>query len=356
MPQLLDYCGLGEEGHGAAATNAADLSNVPGHDGPLDSVQQRFSPNASRGEQINPTDDSSANIRRGSPAIFFHNRRGPQNAARNVRFSPGPIESAQVGTNPKECARTLLSLPKRCSDDPVGQAVKAQPAQPSAYVDDAATIDDGHSTDDFTAAARIALAALTKSEESNLGATVSLGGAIAKAKQSLPHGKFKAWCERELKRKPSWVSSCRRLFEKKDHIAPALAWARETGHKWADCHSTERRLSVVADWEKWRAGVPLAPAAAPAKGVGKSAALKGQLEAAKTEKAALRASILEELDLQNVESAEVAARSSTAAELFELIAGWNGRLRSLVLGESCGAPQVSPGIDEDLVGAPVESM
>jgi hypothetical protein len=285
------------------------------------------------------------------PAILVEKLRGGKNTMTNARNLP-----ALAGADGKPRVGTPLSSPKSRPGDAVERTVKSPLARPLIYKDEVAPIDDVQPSDDFTVAARIALALLTKSEESNVDATVSLGAAIAKARQSLPHGKFKAWCERELKRKPSWVSSCRRLFEKKDHIAPALAWARETGHKWADCHSTERRLSVVAEWEKWRAGVPLAPAVTPAKGVGKSAALKGELEAAQTEKAALRAVILGELDLQGLESAEAAARSSTAAELFELIAKWHGRLRGLVSGESCGAPQLSIAIADRPAGARAEDI
>jgi len=104
--------------------------------------------------------------------------------------------------------------------------------------------------DDFTAEALAALAALGKHGEHQIEVMLQLGGAVARAKSKLEHGDFTPWCEETLKRRATWCSAHRRLFEIQEDIEPARAWAKETNHRWADCFSVERLLKLVAESKK----------------------------------------------------------------------------------------------------------
>ena len=104
--------------------------------------------------------------------------------------------------------------------------------------------------DDYTADALRALAALGAHGEDQIKVMLQLGGAVARAKLQLKHGDFTRWCEDTLKRKATWCSAHRRLFEIQEDIEPARAWAKETNHRWADCFSVERLLKLVAESKK----------------------------------------------------------------------------------------------------------
>ena len=108
-----------------------------------------------------------------------------------------------------------------------------------------------HAADDgYTAEALRALAALDAHGNDQMGLMLQFGEAVAKAKECLRHGEFTNWCRDVLKRSPSWISAHRRLFESRQELESALAWAAATGHRWARCYSIERLLKVIADWKK----------------------------------------------------------------------------------------------------------
>ena len=104
--------------------------------------------------------------------------------------------------------------------------------------------------DDYSAEALWALAELDTHGRDHIGFMLRFGEALAKAKRSLKHGHFKEWCGNILKRSPSWCSSHRRLFECRDDLEASLAWAKQTGHRWADCRSVEKLLKLVTEWKK----------------------------------------------------------------------------------------------------------
>jgi hypothetical protein len=96
------------------------------------------------------------------------------------------------------------------------------------------------------AKAKEALAALDAHGDASLPIMLAFGEAAYQAKANIPHGEFKKWRQEHLHRSSSWVSNYRRLFEEHAHLEGALAWARETDHKWAHCRSVERVLKVIA--------------------------------------------------------------------------------------------------------------
>ena len=103
---------------------------------------------------------------------------------------------------------------------------------------------------DYTSEALRALAALDAHGNDQMGLMLQFGEAVAKAKACLRHGEFTKWCRKVLKRSPSWISAHRRLFEDREDLQAALAWAAATGHRWASCYSVERLLKIIADWKK----------------------------------------------------------------------------------------------------------
>jgi hypothetical protein len=98
-----------------------------------------------------------------------------------------------------------------------------------------------------------ALAALRKldaNEAEYVDLALDFGALVAKAKETLPHGAYSRWCRTTLKRSPSWCSAYRQIYELREDLEPAAAWASATEHKWAHCRSVERRLKLVKEYRK----------------------------------------------------------------------------------------------------------
>ena len=91
--------------------------------------------------------------------------------------------------------------------------------------------------DQLTADARALVQELNANDEQYVRIAVALGSHIATAKKRLLHGKFLEWCRDDLGRSSSWCCNYRRVFESREHLEPALKWASETEHKWANCRS-----------------------------------------------------------------------------------------------------------------------
>ena len=108
--------------------------------------------------------------------------------------------------------------------------------------------------DQLTADARALLQKLNANDEQYVGLAVALGSHIATAKKKLP-GKFQEWCRDDLGRSPTWCANYR-LFESCEHLEPALRWAAETEHRWADCRSVELLLKLVHEYRKKVGGAP----------------------------------------------------------------------------------------------------
>jgi hypothetical protein len=119
-------------------------------------------------------------------------------------------------------------------------------SDPSNILDGARSDDVVH--DDYTAPALSAIAELSLSGQHQIASMQRLGAAVLRAKDALDHGQFRKWCSETLHKSPSWCSSHRRLYEKRADLEPALNWAAETGHPWANCHSVELLLKLIAAW------------------------------------------------------------------------------------------------------------
>jgi hypothetical protein len=78
---------------------------------------------------------------------------------------------------------------------------------------------------------------------------LQFGKALSNARAVLKRGEFSPWCLNELKRSPSWCSAHRRLYQERGNLEPARTWAEATEHRWANCHSVERLLKIIADWK-----------------------------------------------------------------------------------------------------------
>ena len=178
---------------------------------------------------------------------------------------------------------------------------------------------------------------------------LQFGEAVDKAKGSLKHGEFTKWCREVLKRCPSWVSAHRRLFEGREDLRPALAWAAETGHCWASCYSVERLLKIIADWKKAARGDGASAPKPRRKDSEIIAHLRQQLADAKADFIALRDPLPPEFDVRARELAARAAGNDAAAkeELEELARHFHWRYRDLLDRETCSAPQVSKPPGED---------
>lgn len=113
--------------------------------------------------------------------------------------------------------------------------------------------------DQLTADARALVQELNANDEQYVGLAVALGSHIATAKKRL-RGKFQEWCRDDLGRSPTWCCNYRRLFEGREHLEPALKWASETEHKWANCRSIELVLKLVHEYQKKVCGAPEKPA------------------------------------------------------------------------------------------------
>jgi hypothetical protein len=206
--------------------------------------------------------------------------------------------------------------------------------------------------DDFTAEAQRALAELVAYPSGRIDLLLRFGKAVAIAKKELPHGKFKPWCLDSLNRAPSWCCTHRRLYERRDDLKLARNWAKETGHRWADCHSVERLLRLIDDWDKTDGGRVSAPKARR-KNSEIIADLKKQLADAKADFEPLRDPLPPEIDVRARELAAPAAASDVAAkeELAEIARRFHWRYGDLVHRDTCSAQQVSKPAPEVSAGA-----
>ncbi len=197
--------------------------------------------------------------------------------------------------------------------------------------------------DDFTVEAFRALAELDAHGHGHRSIMLRFGEAVSKAKAQLSHGEFTPWCENTLKRKPSWCAAHKRLFECGGDLDAARAWAKETGHRWADCHSVERLLKIVGDWRKAKRGVsPSAPKARqkPSEII---AELRRRLAEDDADFLALRDALPPEIEARVAELLAAIAAGDVAAkdEIAEIARKYHWRFRDLVQRETYGAPQVS---------------
>ncbi len=203
--------------------------------------------------------------------------------------------------------------------------------------------------DALTAEAKEALAALDANGKDHIGSMLRLGEVLSKARRDLKHGRFAKWCGDDLKRSPSWCSAHRRLFEGREDLQPALAWAAETGHRWASCHSVERLLKIVADWKRAARG-DSASAPKPRPNTSEIIAdLRQQLAYDDAEFIALRDPLTPVAEARETELAARAAANDAAAkeELAGIARRFHWRYRDLAHRETCSAPQVSKPLEED---------
>ena len=151
------------------------------------------------------------------------------------------------------------------------------------------------------------------------------------------------WCADVLMRAPSWCSAHRRLFEARDDLQPALAWAAATGHRWANCLSVERLLRLIADWKKATRGESVPTPKTRRKLAEIITDLRQQLSDAKRDIEALRDPLPQEVEGRLAELAAGARADNLAAmeELKKIARQFHWRYRDLLDHESCGAPQVS---------------
>jgi hypothetical protein len=203
--------------------------------------------------------------------------------------------------------------------------------------------------DALTAEAKEALAALDANGKDHIGLMLRLGEVLSKAKRGLKRGRLAKWCGDELKRSPSWCSAHRRLFEGREDLQPALAWAAETGHRWASCHSVERLLKIVGDWKKATQGDSASAPRTRRKATDIIAELKQNLADAEADFAGLRDPLPPDVDARATELAAPAAANDAAAkeELAEIARQFHWRYRDLVHRETCSAQQLSKSTAED---------
>ncbi len=214
--------------------------------------------------------------------------------------------------------------------------------------------------DELTAEALRALAELDAHRNDHIAPMLRFGEVVSKAKNQLKYGNYTPWCENKLKRKPTWCSAHRRLFEVREDIEPARAWAKETSHRWADCFSVERLLKLLDESKKAKRGDnPTGDISIAPKGRRKLTDVLAELAQAQARIAqddadfvALRDELSPEDDARARELASLAAVNDVGAteELAELGRRLHWRLRDLIRRSTCGAPQVSDMASEDSAG------
>jgi hypothetical protein len=206
--------------------------------------------------------------------------------------------------------------------------------------------------DDYTTVALRALAALDAHGNDHMDLMLQFGEAVAKAKGCLKHGEFTNWCREDLKRSPSWISAHRRLFEGRQDLQPALAWAAATGHRWASCYSVERLLKIVSDWKKATQGDSASAPRTRRKATDIIAELKQQLADTEADFIALRDPLTQEADARATELAARAANDVAAKEeLAEIARRFHWRYRDFLHRDTCSAQQVSKPAPEVSAGA-----
>jgi hypothetical protein len=108
---------------------------------------------------------------------------------------------------------------------------------------------DDLARDELAAEASAALQELDAHGNAGIPLLLRFGNALSNAKTVLKRGEFSPWCLNVLKRSPSWCSAHRRLYQERGNLEPARTWAEATEHRWANCHSVERLLKIIADWK-----------------------------------------------------------------------------------------------------------
>jgi hypothetical protein len=118
---------------------------------------------------------------------------------------------------------------------------------------------------DFTAKlqrAKAASDALNANDKHSFDLAQLFGETLTILKADLKHGQFGKVCKDALNRSASSCALYMRAYESREDMHPALAWAVQTGHRWAHCRSVERVLKVIADWKMAQRGEsPAAPRA-----------------------------------------------------------------------------------------------
>ncbi len=112
-------------------------------------------------------------------------------------------------------------------------------------------------TDNYTAAAIAAtaeaiaaIADLDAHRTDQIRLSLAVCEVISNARGSLEQGEFTGWRRDDLKKSPSWCSAYRRLFESREDLEAALAWAAMTEHKCASCRSVELLLKIITEWKR----------------------------------------------------------------------------------------------------------
>ncbi len=203
--------------------------------------------------------------------------------------------------------------------------------------------------DDFTAEAKQALDELVAHDENHLPVMLRFGEALAKAKAHFKHGAYRRWCEDTLKRSPSWCSTYRRLFEGRVDLQPALTWAKDSDHKWANCRSVEKLLALIAEWRKMSRGDSPSAPRTRRKAADIIAELRQRLAEADADIKALRDPLPQAVEGRVAELATAARADNIAAseELTSIARRFHWRLRDLFDLEICSALQVSTPPKED---------
>jgi hypothetical protein len=198
---------------------------------------------------------------------------------------------------------------------------------------------DNHASEQLAADALAALKELGAHGTAGVPLLLRFGETLFNAKVVLKHGEFSPWCVNVLKRSPSWCSAHRRLYETRDDLVPARAWAAAINHKWANCSSVERLVKLISEWKRATRGDG---AAAPRTRAKKRTSVAysdleefvGKLEEIIREAKGAFETVRYELWLTAPPD-----DGSVKEELVELGNRFRSRLRDL--GECCGALQVS---------------
>jgi hypothetical protein len=115
---------------------------------------------------------------------------------------------------------------------------------------------DDLTRDELAAEALAALQELDAHRDAGIPMLPRFGKALSSAKAVLKRGDFSSWCLNVLQRSPSWCSAHRRLYQECGNLEPARTWAEAMEHRWANCHSVERLLKMIADWKIATQGAP----------------------------------------------------------------------------------------------------
>jgi hypothetical protein len=204
--------------------------------------------------------------------------------------------------------------------------------------------------EEVTKEAQEALAQYDAQGKITIETMLRFGAAVSKAKTKLKHGEFTRWCKDVLHRKPSWCSAHRRLFESREFLEPALAWARRTGHPRAYCTSVERLLKVIAEWKRAERGEQPAARKARRKQSEMIAELQARIKEDDADFLAMRDTLPQEVKVEIIElAASIKSLDDEAskARLADLARTFHWRYRDLIEYETCGAPQLSEPLPDE---------